>query len=146
MIWNGGLAIHGGIIATLIFLVIYSKKKEISSLLMTDIIVVGLIIAQAIGRWGNFFNGEAYGRIVSKSFLDNLHLPDFIINGMYLYSEVDHIYAYRHPTFLYESICESESFPDNIIILVVLKDIDDMESLISFIRGIFEYISSIRCD
>ena len=84
MIWNGGLAIHGGIIATLIFLLIYSKKKKVSSLLMTDIIVVGLIIAQAIGRWGNFFNSEAYGRIVSKAFLENIHIPNFIINGMFI--------------------------------------------------------------
>ena len=60
-IWNGGLAIHGGIIFTLIFIVIYLKKKDINILLILDFIVVGLIIGQAIGRWGNFFNGEAHG-------------------------------------------------------------------------------------
>ena len=67
-IWNGGLAIHGGLLATLLFLLIYTKKKNMKLLLILDTIVVGLIIAQAIGRWGNFFNQEAYGRIVSESF------------------------------------------------------------------------------
>lgn len=98
MIWHGGLAIHGGIIATLIFLLIYGKKKKIHTLLLLDIIVVGLLIAQSIGRWGNFFNQEAYGRIVSLEFLENLHLPKFIIQGM----QIDGLY--REPTFLYESI------------------------------------------
>ena len=65
MIWKGGLAIHGGIIAALIFLIIYCKKNKINIMLLLDIIVIGLIIAQAIGRWGNFFNQEAFGRITS---------------------------------------------------------------------------------
>jgi len=55
-------------------------------------------LAQAIGRWGNFFNGEAHGNVVSLEFLKQLHIPDFIINGMYINGE------YYHPTFLYESI------------------------------------------
>ena len=59
---------------------------------------MGLLLAQAIGRWGNFFNGEAYGRTVSYEFLRNLHLPSFIIKGMYIDG------AYREPTFLYESV------------------------------------------
>ena len=82
MVWNGGLAIHGGIIAGLIFLIIYCKKKKLNLFLLTDIIVVPLILAQSIGRWGNFFNGEAFGRVVSLSFLKNMHLPNFIINGI----------------------------------------------------------------
>ena len=97
-IWNGGLAIYGGIIATLIFTVIYSKKNNINVLKITDICVVGLIIAQSIGRWGNFFNGEAYGNITSLKSLQNLHIPNFIINGMYISGN------YREPLFLYESI------------------------------------------
>lgn len=97
-IWNGGLAIHGGLLGGLIFLEIYCHKKKINLLLLLDIIVIGLIIAQAIGRWGNFFNGEAYGRTVTLEFLKNLHLPNFIIKGM----NVDGFY--REPTFLYESI------------------------------------------
>ena len=94
--WNGGLAIHGGIITAFIFLIFYTKKKKYNLLLLTDMMVPGLIIAQVIGRWGNFFNQEAFGRIVSKSFLQGLHLPKFIIEGMYING------YYREPTFLYE--------------------------------------------
>ena len=112
MIWNGGLAIHGGILAALIFLIIYTRKKKINLLLLLDTIVVGLIIAQAIGRWGNFFNSEAYGRIVSKGYLESLHIPKAIINGMYIKG------AYREPTFLYESLSSCIGF---IILLLVRK-------------------------
>ena len=59
-VWNGGLAIHGGIIAGLITLIIYSKIKKVNFLRVADIVVPSLILAQAIGRWGNFFNGEAH--------------------------------------------------------------------------------------
>lgn len=111
MIWNGGLAIHGAIISTLIFLIIYSKKNNIKPLLMTDIIVIGLILAQAIGRWGNFFNQEAFGRIVSLKTLQNLHLPNFIIKGMYIDG------LYREPTFFYESVLSIIGF----IILLLLR-------------------------
>ena len=111
-VWNGGLAIHGGIIASLIFVFIYCKKKKMNFLLILDILVVGVIIAQSLGRWGNFFNGEAYGRIVSLSFLKGLHLPKFIINGMYIDG------FYREPTFLYESVF---SFIGFIILLLVRK-------------------------
>ena len=112
MVWNGGLAIHGGLIATLLFLIFYSKKKNINILLLLDIIVISVIIAQAIGRWGNFFNGEAFGRVISLSKLENMHLPKFIINGMYING------SYREPTFLYESILNIIGF---IILLVVRK-------------------------
>ena len=111
-VWNGGLAIHGGIIAVFIFLLVYCKKKKMNFLLLLDILVVGVIIAQSIGRWGNFFNGEAYGRIVSLSFLKGLHLPKFIIDGMYIDG------FYREPTFLYESLF---SFLGFIILLIVRR-------------------------
>lgn len=111
-IWNGGLAIHGGVIATFIFLIIYTRKKNINFILLLDILVVGLIIAQAIGRWGNFFNGEAYGRVVSLNFLKGLHLPKFIIDGMYIGGK------YREPTFLYESVFSLICF---IVLLVVRR-------------------------
>ena len=65
---------------------------------MIDISVPGLILAQAIGRWGNFFNSEAHGGIVSRIFLENLHIPKFIIKGMYINGN------YYHPTFFYESL------------------------------------------
>lgn len=97
-IWNGGLAIHGGIIAGLITLIVYCKKYGVNILKMTDIAAPALLLAQGVGRWGNFFNSEAHGGIVTRSFLESLHLPEFIINGMHINGN------YYHPTFLYESI------------------------------------------
>lgn len=97
-IWNGGLAIHGGIIAGLLFIIYYCKKHEVNLWKILDIIVVGLIIAQAIGRWGNFFNSEAYGPITTASHLKSLGIPQFIIDGMYILGD------YRQPTFFYESV------------------------------------------
>lgn len=64
---------------------------------MIDILVVGIIIGQAIGRWGNFFNGEAFGPATTLAYLQSIHIPKFIIDGM-LIDGVYHI-----PTFLYES-------------------------------------------
>lgn len=97
-IWNGGLAIHGGIITGGLFAIYYCKKHKVETLKIFDIIVVGLIIAQAIGRWGNFFNQEAYGAITTVAKLKDVGVPDFVINGMYILGE------YRQPTFFYESI------------------------------------------
>ncbi|MDD3392030.1 MAG: prolipoprotein diacylglyceryl transferase [Bacilli bacterium] len=97
-IWEGGIAIHGGIIAGLIFIIIYTKKYKVNTLKLLDILVVGLIIAQAIGRWGNFFNQEAYGSATTLSHLQSLHIPNFIIERMYING------VYYTPTFLYESI------------------------------------------
>ena len=78
---------------------------------MLDISVVGVIIAQAIGRWGNFFNQEAHGGAVTRAFLEKFHLPKFIINGM----NIDGIYY--HPTFLYESLWNVLGF----IIMLILR-------------------------
>lgn len=97
-IWEGGLAIHGGILAGIIWVIYFSKKRNINVIKFMDIIAPGLILAQAIGRWGNFFNGEAHGGVVTKTFLENMHLPNFIIEGMNIKG------VYYQPTFLYESI------------------------------------------
>ncbi len=97
-IWNGGLAIHGGIIFGGLFVIYYCKKNKMNWLKTIDIIVIGLIIGQAIGRWGNFFNQEAHGGIVTLEHLQKMHLPEFIINGMKIGG------VYYEPTFLYESI------------------------------------------
>lgn len=97
-IWNGGLAIHGGILAGLLSIISYCKKKDVNIMRMLDIIVVGLILAQAIGRWGNFFNSEAYGAVTTLETLQSQGIPQFIIDGMYILGE------YRQPTFFYESI------------------------------------------
>ena len=110
-IWHGGLAIHGGIIAGTVVTFFYCKKHNVNMLKMLDIMVVGFIIAQAIGRWGNFFNQEAFGNIVTEQALIKMHLPRFIINGMYIDG------AYRQPTFLFESIWNLIGF----IILIIKR-------------------------
>jgi len=97
-VWEGGLAIHGGIIAGIIYLFYFYKKKNWNLFVLTDIFSVSLIIGQAIGRWGNFFNSEAHGAITTLEHLQNLHLPNFIIEGMHIGS------FYYEPTFLYESL------------------------------------------
>ncbi len=97
-IWNGGLAIHGGIIFGIIFLYFFTKKKNLKFFKITDICVPALMIAQAIGRWGNFFNSEAHGGITTLETLKKMHVPQFIIDGMYIDGN------YYYPTFFYESI------------------------------------------
>lgn len=97
-IWDGGLAIYGGLIGGIMVLILFSKKNKINVVKLLDIIAPSLLIGQMLGRWGNFFNHEAYGEVVSKEVLENLFIPNFIIENMYIVGE------YRHPTFLYESI------------------------------------------
>lgn len=111
-IWEGGLAIYGAIIGGFIALVNEAKKKNIKLSKLTDMIVPSLILAQAIGRWGNFFNGEAHGTVVSLSFLQKIHIPNFIIKGMYINGN------YYHPTFFYESLWCILGF---IILLIIRK-------------------------
>lgn len=110
-VWEGGLAIHGGIIAGAIFTIYYTKKKNISFFKLTDILVICLIIGQILGRWGNFFNSEAYGPATTLNFLNSLHLPSFIIDGMHIEG------TYYHPTFLYESLWNLIG----LIILLIIK-------------------------
>ena len=97
-VWEGGLAIHGGIIGGFIYIYIYTKKNKIDLINLLDIFAPALAIGQAIGRWGNFFNSEAYGPITTLETLKKLNIPNFIIDGMYINSN------YHHPTFYYESI------------------------------------------
>lgn len=97
-IWEGGLAIHGGLLFGLIFVIFYTEKYKINTFRMLDMIVVGVIIGQAIGRWGNFFNGEAHGGATDLEFLQSIFLPEFIIDGMKING------IYYQPTFLYESL------------------------------------------
>lgn len=97
-IYNGGLAIHGGVIAGLIFVYFYTKKKNVSFIKILDIVAPAVIIAQSFGRWGNFFNQEAHGGITTYQNLKNMHIPEFIINGVYIEGK------YYYPTFFFESI------------------------------------------
>ncbi|MBQ9266696.1 MAG: prolipoprotein diacylglyceryl transferase [Clostridia bacterium] len=91
-IWHGGIAIYGGIIGALVTAYFYCRKKKISFLRLCDYLAPYLPLVQAIGRWGNFFNREAYGA-VTNSFL-KMGIFDSGIGS----------YIFVHPTFLYESI------------------------------------------
>lgn len=86
MIRNGGLAIYGGLLTAFLITYIYSKKKNIPFLTILDIFAPGIALGQAIGRWGNFINKEAYGRATDLPWA-------IIIDGQKV-----------HPTFLYESL------------------------------------------
>lgn len=97
-IWEGGIAIYGGIIAGFLTFYYRSQKDKVPLLLLTDVVVPYLLLAQAIGRWGNFINQEAHGVEVSRQFLEKLMLPEFIIEQMNIAG------TYYHPTFLYESL------------------------------------------
>ncbi|MGK0468532.1 MAG: phosphatidylglycerol:prolipoprotein diacylglycerol transferase [Clostridium sp.] len=93
---QGGLAIHGGVIFGMIAALLYTRYKKESLLKFADVAAPSIIIGQAIGRWGNFFNSEAHGGPVSQGFISEF--PDFIQKGMLIDG------VYYHPTFLYESI------------------------------------------
>ena len=82
---------------------------------IADIAAPSIILGQAIGRWGNFMNQEAHGGEVTRTFLENLQLPEFIINQMYING------AYYHPTFLYESIWNITGFILLILLLLEFK-------------------------
>jgi phosphatidylglycerol:prolipoprotein diacylglycerol transferase len=104
-IWNGGIAIYGALIGSIIGVAFYVRAKGYNFWRIADITVPGLIIGQMIGRWGNFMNQEAHGGPVEESFLRNtLHLPDFIVNQMYIKDPATMVASYYHPTFLYESV------------------------------------------
>ncbi len=90
---SGGLAIYGGIIAGAITVIVYTKIKKIRFMALADCISPGLILAQAIGRWGNFMNGEAYGAVT------DIFCRMELTNRLTGYETVC-----VHPTFLYESL------------------------------------------
>lgn len=96
-ITRGGLAIHGAVIVTIIFLIIWTRIKKLSFWLISDVVAPGFLIGQIVGRWGNFMNREAYGPVIQSEFLLNI-LPNFITKQMTTTAGV------QHPTFLYEGI------------------------------------------
>ena len=92
-IWNGGLAIHGGLIAGIIFAYLYAKKHKLSFFRISDGVLPYVLIAQAIGRWGNFINQEAFGGVVSNPALQ------FFPFAVY----IDALNEWHQATFFYES-------------------------------------------
>ena len=117
-VWNGGLAIHGGILAGLIFLIFYTKKHHVDTIKLMDIAAVSLVLGQAIGRWGNFFNQEAFGPATTYAKLKAWHIPEFIIDNM----KIGNIY--HQPTFLYESFGCLVIF----IILLIVRRIKNVKT------------------
>lgn len=89
-IWNGGLAIYGGVIGAVIGIVVFCKFKKLSIPMVLDMVSLGFLIGQSIGRWGNFFNREAFGA----------ETESFLRMGLMNGGKV----TYYHPTFLYESV------------------------------------------
>lgn len=108
---SGGLAIYGGLIAGGIWLYFFCQRNLISMWTFLDIAAPSVILAQGIGRWGNFMNHEAFGGVTTKSFLEGLHLPNFIIENMLIDG------SYRQPTFLYESVWNVLGF----LVLILLR-------------------------
>ncbi len=101
-IWEGGLAIYGGVIGGALGAWIYAKRRKLSFAVLADIIAPGLILAQAIGRWGNYFNMEAYGqRIADETFM-------FFPFGVLI--EHGGGYAWHMATFFYESMWNLAGF------------------------------------
>ena len=97
-IWEGGLAIYGGVIGAAIGLVVYTRFKKISLPALLDLVALGFLIGQAIGRWGNFMNREAFGA-ATETFL-----------RMGLFNSHTGAFEYYHPTFLYESLWNIAGF------------------------------------
>ena len=107
---GGGLSIHGGIIAGIIALWFAAKKYKLSFLRLLDVYSIGTVLAQSFGRWGNFFNNEAFGLPSDgflKLFIPLQNRPDKFIE-----------YDYFHPAFLYESILDFFIF---IILIFVIR-------------------------
>ena len=126
---GGGLAIYGGVIAGIIVLLVFAKKRKVSPLLMLDTSCMGLLVGQILGRWGNFFNREAFGSYTDSLFAMAIPADWFggknyllarVNNGNITQEMIDHVLVVNGtefiqvpPTFLYESAW-------NLIVLLVI--------------------------
>ena len=118
-IWEGGIAIHGGLIGGLLSTIFFCKSKNIHLKTFIDILIPSIILGQSIGRWGNFFNSEAFGlptNLPWKLFIPIQNRPIEFIN-----------YEFFHPTFLYESLW-------NFLIFIILIIIFKKQSKTNFVR------------
>ena len=97
-IWKGGLAIYGGVIGAVVGVVIHCKFKKIRIAALLDLVAMGFLIGQSLGRWGNFFNREAFGAATESFF------------RMGLFNTRTGAWEYYHPTFLYESLWNAVGF------------------------------------
>ena len=97
-IWNGGIAIYGGVLGAIIGVLVFCKVKKIKCAAVLDLVALGFLIGQGIGRWGNFFNREAFGEATDSFF------------RMGLFNTKTNEFEYYHPTFLYESLWNLAGF------------------------------------
>jgi phosphatidylglycerol---prolipoprotein diacylglyceryl transferase len=95
-VWKGGIAIHGAIIGGILATLIFSRLKKIDFWSLADVVAPSVALGQAIGRWGNFFNSEAFGAPTNlpwKLYIPTSRRPSELMDVEYF-----------HPTFLYESL------------------------------------------
>ena len=152
---GGGLAIYGGVIGGVLAAFIFAKIKKTSFWLITDTACAGLVLGQSIGRWGNFFNREAFGKYTDSLLAMQLQLDQVsqsAVNNDPNYLKhlqvIDGIeYIQVHPTFLYESVC-------NFILLIIIlvftkKKLFDGQLFLMYLAGyglIRTFIESLRTD
>ena len=126
---GGGLAIYGGVIAGIITIIIFSKVRKVKTMLMFDTISMGVLVGQIIGRWGNFFNREAFGAYTDSLFAMAIpadwfggknYLVNKVNSGIITQEMIDNValfdgkeFLQMHPTFLYESVW-------NLMLLIVI--------------------------
>lgn len=136
---GGGLAVHGGVIFAMVAGYVYTRYKKYDFVGMADVAAPSIILAQAVGRWGNFFNSEVYGMEVTKSFISRF--PEFIQRGMFINGN------YYNPTFLYESmwnilVC--------LLLLILLKKSERRGIVIMTYVGVYSlgryFIENLRTD
>jgi len=138
---HGGISIHGAIIGGLITGAIYVKRHKLPLLKLCDIFSYGLVLGQAVGRWGNFFNSEAFGR-PTDCFL-KLYIPIYKRPLEYMQ------YNFFHPTFLYECIFDVCIF---LILFFVIRKLSKNKDGIIFFSYLFLYsivriiVEQIRID
>ena len=97
-IWEGGLAIYGGVLGAIVGVAVFCRVRKIKFIALMDLVLLGFLIGQSMGRWGNFFNREAFGAATESFF------------RMGLYNTVTGAWEYYHPTFLYESLWNALGF------------------------------------
>ena len=127
----GGLAIYGGVIGGILSLMFYCKRKKQNFLNLADSLILGVLVGQILGRWGNFFNAEAFGRYTDSLFAMQLRrdivnpimIDSALLQHLVRVNGVDYIQV--HPTFLYESVW-------NLCLLLFLLWLLDVQGFISF--------------
>ena len=99
-VWEGGLAIYGGVLGAIVGVAVFCKIKKIKLPALLDLVALGFLIGQSVGRWGNFMNREAFGAAVSKDYFLAMGLTNQLTGQV----------EYYHPTFLYESLWNLTGF------------------------------------